>query len=54
MDFAHYQTPKFLGSSPPITNITNKQSDGYLECLAQEAKKSDTAFMDIIKEFPVL
>ena len=28
-------------------------SDGFLESLAQEAKKNDTAFMDIIKEFPV-
>ena len=26
----------------------------YLESLAQEAKKTDTTFMDIIKEFPVL
>ena len=26
----------------------------YLESPAQEAKKTDTAFMDIIKEFPVL
>ena len=30
------------------------QSDGYLESLAQEAKKNDTAVMDIIKKFPVL
>ena len=29
-------------------------SDSYLESLAQEAKKNDVAFMDIIKEFPVI
>ena len=29
-------------------------SDGYLESLADEAKKNDAAFMDIIKEFPVI
>ena len=29
-------------------------NDGYLESLAQEAKTNDMAFMDIIKEFPVL
>ena len=29
-------------------------SDSYLESLAKEAKKNDVAFMDIIKEFPVI
>ena len=29
-------------------------SDSYLESLAQEAKKNDMAFMEIIKEFPVI
>ena len=29
-------------------------SESYLESLAQEAKKSDMAFMDIITEFPVI
>lgn len=34
--------------------VSLSPSDGYLESLAQEAKKNDTAFMDIIKEFPVI
>lgn len=29
-------------------------SESYPESLAQEAKKSDMAFMDIITEFPVI
>lgn len=29
-------------------------SESYLESLAQEAKKSDMAFMDITTEFPVI
>ena len=37
-----------------INMASLSQSDGYLESLAQEAKKNDTAVMDIIKEFPVL
>ena len=30
--------------------VSLSRSDGYLESFAQEAKKNDTAFMDIIKE----
>ena len=29
-------------------------SESYLESLAQEAKKSDMAFMDTITEFPII
>ena len=34
--------------------VSLSPSDGYLKYLAQETKKNDTAFMDIIKEFPVI
>ena len=58
MDFAHCQSPKWLSTSPPITNrhvvSLGNTSDSYLESLAQEAKKNDMAFMDIIKEFSVI
>ena len=57
MDFAYYQSPKLLGSSLPITKkmaSLENTSDGYLESLAQEAKKNDMAFMAIIKEFLVI
>ena len=58
MDFARYQSPKLLLSSPQLSTINmaslGNTSDSYLESLALEPKKNDMAFMEIIKEFPVI
>ena len=37
-----------------MASLSRSNGYFYLESLAQEAKKTDTAFMDIIKELPVL
>ena len=61
MNFAHYQSPKLLVSSPHTKvnmasqlETTNDHTCSYLKSLAENAKKDDGDFMDIIKEFPVL